>query len=116
MASKKTPAAAAFEKLGAKPVDYTPAMRLAVKQKWTDLPTEVPVAELRERLAALEAPSVPTLAELEADESVTDPAGELVRLKRNAAVNAWRARNRLQAALDARNLRYAALRSAKKAS
>ena len=100
MKSKKP--ADLFEEMGIPEADWTEPMRLAVKQKWSGLRVDEKVDVLRKELAAVEAVAVPS--------SVTDP-DEVKRLKRNAAVNAWRTRNQIQAALDARDLKFAALRA-----
>lgn len=119
--SKKTPAREQFLALGLTDESaWTPAMVLAVKQKWSGLPLDVKVADLRAQLAALEAEELPSVTELvtsmaAAGETGADlperAAAELKRRKRNAAVNLWRSRNQLQAALDARDLKFAALRA-----
>lgn len=113
--TKKSRAAAAqFAELGIDEADYTPAMRLAVKQKWSSLPVDQPVGKLREQIAAV-VTEQPDMAALTA--AFPEPAefeAELRRLKRNYAVTAWRRRNQLQAALDARDLRFAAMRSKRK--
>lgn len=117
--TRKTPAAEQFAALGIAEDDYTDAMQLAVKQKWSGLPVEDKVADLRAALEALEAPTVPDVAQIKADlvlagnTVVSDEmaTAEHKRLKRNAAVNAWRTRNQIQAALDARELKFAAMRN-----
>lgn len=104
------PAAAdQFAKLGLTPADWTPAMGVAVKQKWTGLDVDAKVADLRERI---EAQVRPTLDTIRAQHPGVDD-DEATRLLRNAKVNAWRVRTRLQAALDARELRFAKMRAAK---
>jgi hypothetical protein len=117
--SKKqsTAAAAQFAQLGIPEADWTSAMSLAVRQKWSSLPVEKPVAELRRELAQVAVPRVPSRGELAAMHPTYDEAAvvkEEARLKRNAAVHAWRQRNQLQAALDARELRFAAMRAKRK--
>lgn len=113
-------AAAQFAALGIPETDWTDAMRLAVKQKWSSLPVDAKVADLRARLASVETPAVPTIEALRlefraagraADLAAEDAIAEHKRLKRNAAVTAWRARNQIQAALDAREAKFAALRA-----
>lgn len=119
---KATPAAEQFAVLGVSKSDYTDAMKLAIRQKWTNLPVDVPVAELRTRLAAVTPAPVPSLEEVTVAiaaahpdlpvEDVADKARtEQARLKRNAAVHAWRQRNQLQAALDARDHKFKVLRA-----
>lgn len=115
---KQTPAAEQFAALGIAEADYTKAMTLAVKQRWSNLPVERKVADLRAELAAVEAPVVPTVDALRtaleaAGEPLAQAAAEAehARLKRNAAVTAWRAKNKLQAAIDARDIKFAALRA-----
>lgn len=115
-------AEAQFRDLDIPVTDWTPAMQLAVKQKWSSLPVDEKVADLRDRLAAVKPATVPSVADLKAQlilegrDVVTDADAEAEhkRLKRNAAVNAWRERNQLQAALDARELRFAAMRAKRK--
>lgn len=116
----KTPAADAFIALGlTDQTAWTPAMHLAVKQRWTDLPLDVKVGELRDRIANLTAPEVPDVGTVKAnlilanraEVSDADAKAEHARLKRNAGVNAWRQRGQLQAALDARDLKFKALRA-----
>lgn len=116
------PAHESFTKLGLAPAVWTDAMRLAHKQRWTNLPVDDKVADLRDRLAAVAPDPVRSVDQLLVDmlasgqSPVTraDAEAEHKRLKRNAGVNAWRERGRLQAALDARELRFAAMRAAKK--
>lgn len=116
--TRRTPAAEQFAALGIAEDDYTDAMRLAVKQKWSGLPVDDKVADLRAALEALESPAVPDVAQIKADlvlagnTVVSDEmaTAEHKRLKRNAAVNHWRSRNQIQAALDARELKFAAMR------
>lgn len=124
---KSIKAADAFAALGLTAADYTDAMRLAVKQNWTNLPTDVAVSELREKVAAVTTAPTPTSNDLAAGGHGTTYVNgvivvdreacnkEAARLKRNAAVNAWRERNRLQAALDARDAKFAKMRAAKAA-
>lgn len=118
--NKQPTAAEQYQSLGlTDPAVYTPAMLLAIKQKWTGLPVDKAVAELRAAVAAVEQAPVPTVPELKAQLilagvnpcSDADAVLEQKRLKRNAAVNAWRTRNQLQAALDARDLKFAGLRA-----
>lgn len=115
---KKKSADAQFAALGIPESAWTPAMRLAVKQRWSSLPVDETVDSLRHRLADVTPHAVPEPAELAAsDESFADAAAaekEIARLKRNAAVNAWRERTQLQAALDARGLKFAGMRGRKK--
>lgn len=122
--TRRTPAAEQFAALGIPETDWTDAMRLAVKQKWSGLPVDAKVADLRTQLDELTARplEVPTVADIKATmilagaAVVTDAAAETEhkRLKRNAAVNHWRERNQIQAALDARDLKFAALRAKRK--
>lgn len=119
---RRTPAAEQFAALGIPEDDYTDAMRLAVKQKWTGLPVDAKVADLRDQLAALKPTEVETPAQIKTRlilagaPVVTDAEVDVEhkRLKRNAAVNDWRARNQIQAALDARDAKFAALRAKRK--
>jgi hypothetical protein len=122
---RKTPAAEQFAALGlTDETAWTKAMQLAVKQRWAGLPVDVKVADLRARLAAVETAVVPTVEEMLAEhaamgEPIDDVAraraeAERKRLVRNANVNAWRERNQIQAALDARDLKFSALRAARK--
>jgi hypothetical protein len=129
---KKITAAQQFEKLGLGPADYTTAMRNAVNQRWSELPVDRKVDELRADLAAVTREATATVEELLdaevqilAQNGVTMTVDELPaatrdaavkeaeRLKRNAGVNAWRERGKIQAALDARELRFAAMRAGK---
>lgn len=122
--SHKTPAAEQFAALGISESDWTDAMRLAVKQKWSGLPVDAKVGDLRSLLATTKAtpPAVPSVEDIKkamilaGDPVVTDAAAtaEHKRRKRNAAVNAWRERNQIQAALDARDLKLAATRAKRK--
>lgn len=115
--SKKTPAAEQFAALRIDPKDFTPAMELAVKQKWSGLPVDEKVGDLRDRLAMVTLPGVPAVEALVADGmDEADAKAERARLLRNAKVNAWRTRNQIQAALDARDLRFRAMRAARSAS
>lgn len=115
----KTKAADQFAALGLNPSDWTPTMALAVKQRWTDLPIETKVGDLREQLAALVPAPVPPVGDvkaamiLERRATVADDeaAAEHRRLKRNAAVNHWRARNQIKAALEARDAKFAKMRA-----
>jgi len=124
---RKTPAAEQFHALGLTDEKaWTPTMLLAVKQRWSGLPVDQKVADLRAALAAVEVAAVPSVDEMVAEavslggtdnDATRDKATtEHKRLKRNAAVNAWRERNQIQAALDARDLKFRALRSAKKSA
>jgi hypothetical protein len=99
----------------------TDAQRHALKQGWnlTDL-LGLTVAELRARLAAVTPADVPSVVDLATQAPADLPMDELpstwavkehARLKRNAVTNAWRERMRLQAALDTRGAKYAALRA-----
>jgi len=119
---KLTPAADQFAALGLTADQFTPAMQLAIKQKWSGLPVDKKVGDLRDALAAVTPPTHATLVDLlEAsnadhpgrtiDEQHSLAGAEHARLKRNAAVAAWRERNKLQAAIDARDLKFAALRA-----
>jgi hypothetical protein len=114
----KTSALDAFASLGlTDQTVFTKAMALAVKQRWTDLPTDRKVDELRADLAVLEADGPAEVASVLALEGIgsgldhAEAEKEHARLKRNAAVNHWRARNQIQAALDARDLKFAAMRA-----
>jgi hypothetical protein len=111
----KTSARDAFASLGLTDESaWTKAMNLAVTQKWTDLPTGEKVDDLRAARAAVKEAEVPEAAVLVATGVCADleAAGvERKRLVRNAKVNAWRERNKLQAALDARDLKFAAMRA-----
>lgn len=114
MTRRLTPAAEQFHQMGLTPADYTPAMEIAVKQKWGDLPVDDKVADLRDRIDAVTTEPTPTAIELEhAGLDAEAAATEAKRLKRNAKVQAWRERNHLQAALDARELKFARMRAAK---
>lgn len=116
---KKTPAADQFAALGIPRDDWTDAMKLAVTQKWGDLPVTEKVADLRTSLAAVTTADVGTVADVKAQLLLSgativteaDAVAEHKRLKRNAAVQAWRKRNQIQAALDARELKFAQLRA-----
>lgn len=123
---KATPAAEQFAALGLNDqTAWTPAMALAVKQKWANLPIDRKVDDLRSELAAVAVEQTPDAAALAADpdfQKQWGPADDAVinaaqaeahRLKRNAKVNAWRQRNQIQAALDARALKFAAMRQGK---
>lgn len=116
MTRNSTPAADQFAALGIPEADWTDTMRLAVKQRWTNLPVDEKVGVLREQIAAVTKDPTPTADELAASGFAGDPVKEAARLKRNAAVNAWRARGQLQAALDARELRFAAIRAHRNAA
>lgn len=116
---KKTPAADQFRALGlTDETAWTDTMRLAVKQRWSGLPVDAKVADLRAQLAAIVPDPVPTAAALQAAlEAAGEPlaeqaaAAEHKRLKRNVAVDVWRRRGKVQAAIDARDLKFAALRA-----
>ena len=116
-------AAQQFEQLGIELKDHTRAMQLAVSQRWTNLPVDLPVGELRKRIAAVKTAPVASVEDVMADRVTAgenpvvraDCEAEVARLKRNAAVNAWRERNQLQAALDAREIAWRA-RFAKKST
>lgn len=121
--TRKTPAAEQFTALGIDPDAYTKAMKIAVKQGWGDLPVTTKVGDLRAQLAAVEPAKVPTANELLAEAALAGGNGiatresaeaDHARLAANAKVNAWRARMKLQAALDARGLKFEALQSMKK--
>jgi hypothetical protein len=109
-----------FDKMGIDPADYTKPMQIAIKQRWTLLPVECKVGDLRNMLAAVTPAPTPSAVELAAEnlarDGIEDRDGaerEAKRLAANARVNAWRERGRIQAALDARDLKYAALRAKK---
>lgn len=116
--TRKTPAAEQFAALGIAETDWTDPMRLAVKQKWSGLPVDQNVSDLRDAIAAVTQAPVADASEVKAElvlagaqvVSDADVATEVKRRKRNAAVNAWRERNQLQAALDARELKFAKMR------
>lgn len=125
--TRKTPAAEQFRALGLTDEKaWTDAMQLAVKQRWGGLPVDKKVADLRAALEAVTLAPIPSVDEMVAeavslggtdDEATrTKATAEHKRLKRNAAVNAWRERNQIQAALDARDLRFAAMRAARKSA
>lgn len=109
MNRKSTPAAEQFSAMGLEPADWTDTMRIAVKQRWTNLPVDAKVDDLRTQIAAVTPAPAPTVEVLLAQGFGTEDEcrTEVARLKRNASVNAWRTRNQLQAALDARELKYA---------
>jgi hypothetical protein len=115
--SKVTPAAEQFAALGLNdPAAWSPAMHLAVKQRWGNLPVDRKVDDLRAELAAVEVEATPdaaTVLSLGLAPDQTAAEVEAHRRKRNAKVNAWRARNQIQAALDARALKFAQMRQAK---
>lgn len=113
MTRESKAAADQFAALGIPEADWTDTMRLAVKQRWSNLPVDVKVDDLRTRVAAVKKDPTPTAADLEAAGFAGDARTEAARLKRNAAVNAWRTRGQLQAALDARELKFAAMRAAR---
>jgi hypothetical protein len=107
-------AADQFTALGLTDADYTDAMRIAVKQGWSNLPVDAKVADLRDALAAVTTPVITDTdarAGLPADATDEQVAVEVARLRRNAGVNAWRQRTRIQAALDARGAKFAAMRA-----
>lgn len=108
--TKSVSAAEQFAALGLTDASkWTPAMNLAVKQKWSSLPVDAKVDDLRTRLAAVKTPAVPSIHALTQQLGTADAAkAEHARLLRNAKVNAWRARNQIQAALDAREMKFAA--------
>lgn len=110
---KSSGAAAQFAAMGIPESDWTDAMHLAVKQRWSNLPVDVKVDDLRASLADVKEPALPTVAELVAAGFDTEPQqkDEMARRKRNAKVQAWRARKQIQAALDARDLRFKAMRA-----
>lgn len=120
--TRRTPAADQFKALGIPETDWTDAMQLAVKQKWSGLPVDDKVADLRAALEALTQPEVPTVEQIKGElvlagnPVVTDDmaTAEHKRRKRNAAVNHWRARNQIQAALDAREAKFAMMRGKRK--
>lgn len=119
---RRTPAAEQFKALGIPEADWTPAMTLAVKQNWSGLPVDEKVADLRNRLAAVETVATPSTEEIVANNLAATGIGdrdaaevEAKRLARNAGVTAWRSRKQLQAALDARDLKFKALRASRKA-
>ncbi len=94
--------------------EWTPGMRLAVKQKWSGLPIDAKVDDLRAQLAAVQVEPVPAVDDLTKLIGDRDMAvAEHARLTRNAKVNAWRERGRLRAALEARELKFARLRAAR---
>jgi hypothetical protein len=79
--------------------DLTEAEQIAVKQKWK-LPTG-DVADLQAQLAAVEQVATPSVTDLiDSGMDADKAAKEAKRLARNAQVNAWRARTKLQAAID----------------
>lgn len=123
--TRKTPAAEQFRALGlTDEAAWTKAMQLAVKQRWSGLPVDQKVADLRAALAAVTGADVPSVDEMVAeavalggtddDVARANAEAERKRLVRNANVNAWRERNQIQAALDARDLKFAGLRAARK--
>lgn len=107
--TKSRTAAAVVEELKAAGAEITPALEVAVKQKWT-LP-EGTMAELKAQLDAVQMPNdLPTAealyeANFHADKEACKT--EAARLVRNAKTNDWRNRTRLQAAIDARTLKFA---------
>lgn len=104
------PAAAdQFAALGLDPEEWTPAMKVAVSQKWTGLETDAKVSELQQRL---DDHVRPTMDDVLKDHPGVDDA-EAARLLRNRKVDSWRVRTRLQAALDARRLRFTKMRAAR---
>jgi hypothetical protein len=117
MTRNSKPAAEQFADLGlTNPKHWTPAMELAVKQKWSNLPIGDKVDDLRAAIADVVTDVTPSPEMLQAtgfSKDVDACRVEAARLKRNATVNAWRKRNQLQAALDAREMRYAAMRAAR---
>lgn len=115
MTRNSVKAADAFAALGIAPADWTDTMRLAVKQNWTNLPVDKKVDDLRAEIAAIKPEPVPPAEVLLAQGFGTEDEcrAEVNRLKRNASVNAWRARGQLQAALDAREAKFARVRAAR---
>lgn len=111
-------------------VALTPAEVNAAKQGWKIDATPT-IGALRTALAAVTVTVTPTASQLSADpafrpelERTTGAAdsprivaatAEAARLERNAKVNAWRDRQRLQAAIDRRGASFALLRAAKTA-
>lgn len=107
--------------LAALPEGATPAMQLAVKQRWNvKALLTLTVKQLEAQLAAVTVAATPTATEIAGLErngkamSDSDAApireratAEAARLLANAKVNAWRERGKLQAALDTRKLAYA---------
>ena len=119
MARNSKPAAEQFDALGLTPKDWTPSMQMAVKQKWSNLEVDAKVDDLRQRIADVEPVPTPTPEILMASgfsADLDECTEEAKRLKRNATVNAWRTRTQLQAALDARELRFAKTRATKGAN
>jgi hypothetical protein len=108
MPRKSTPAAEQFRAMGLEPSEWTEPMKIAVKQRWSNLPVDAKVDELRAQIAAVAPAPVPTVEVLQAQGFGTEDEcrTEVARLKRNASVNAWRSRNQFQAALDARELKF----------
>lgn len=78
----------------------TEAMKIAVKQKWK-LPTGT-LASLTDALAKVQMDPVPSVLELMDGKGLDAEAAakEHKRLLRNAKTNEWRARTKLQAAID----------------
>lgn len=117
MSRNSKPAAEQFADLGlTNQKHWTPAMQLAVKQKWSNLPIGDKVDDLRNAIADIVTDPTPSVEMLLATGFSKDEGAcrvEAARLKRNATVNAWRRRNQLQAALDAREMKYAAMRAAR---
>ena len=100
-----------FTELGLTVRDYTPAMKLAIKQRWSNLEVDAKVDDLRARVAAVKVEETPSAEILQAQGMDPEEArAEAARLRRNAGVQAWRARNQLQAALDAREAKFAKMR------
>lgn len=112
-----TEAGSANQEIEVPAVPLTEAQTLAVKQKWTKLPTGK-VADLRAELAAVEVANTPTAEELreaDADLSVEDAEKEAKRLLGNARVTAWRKRKMLEAAIDTQAAPMALVRARKAA-
>lgn len=119
MTRKNNSAAAQFAAMGIDPKDFTETMELAVKQKWSGLPVDEKVDDLRAQIADVEVDPTPTADMLQATGFSRDPDAcrvEAARLKRNATVNAWRRRGQLQAALDAREIKFAKVRAKRAAA
>ena len=103
-----------FADLGLTARDYTPAMVLAIKQHWSNLQIDAKVDDLRAAIKAVTTEETATADILIAKGMPEDEArSEAARLRRNAGVQAWRQRNQLQAALDAREAKFAKMRGGK---
>lgn len=113
--TKARTAQVVVDELKAAGAEITPALEVAVKQKWT-LP-EGTMAELKAALAAVQMPTdLPSAEALYAANFHADKEAcqaEAVRLVRNAKTNDWRQRTRLQAAIDARTAKFANVRAGK---